>query len=341
MENNCSQNFNAKRKLSDTECRELTKVDKKLCLFNENAISTANIQDTSSAFRKQPYILSVRDLNIVIDEAKHEYFVNNVKCKLSSTTLKSKFFDPFNYTERLASSAKKNNKDPEQLKSEWNMSGYYGTKVHLFIENFLNKLMEMAYFSNDHNEKMRILTTVSTEIRERQDSKFIYEDDASWLSNANFKGRESFKNKQSEEAADLYLKITDDFLTYYKNGFVPWELIASEYMIYGKLDGGDMLCGTIDALFWLDKDKREVIIVDWKTNRSQMFKSIQKSGIFQGEAKDTLDQFACQLHIYKYILEMYYNVKVVACAVVHLKKDCITSHTFTSDCICRDHVALI
>lgn len=341
METDHSQCNNLKRTASDLNIEEFREGDKKKCLFNENVISKANIEDFSSSFKKQGYILSERDLHIVIDEDKHEYYVNNVKCKLSSTTLKSTFFNSFNYAERLAITANKNKKDPEQVRSEWNMSGYYGTKVHLFIENFLNKLMENAYFSTDNNEKTRILSTISAEVRRRQDSKFVYEDDMSWLSNADFKGKEIFKNNQSKESADLYLKVTNDFLTHYECGFIPWQLIACEYMIYGTLNGGETLCGTIDALFWSNKDKREVIIVDWKTNRSQMFKSNQKSGIFIGEQKDTLDQFACQLHIYKYILEKYYNVSVVACAVVHLKKDCITSHTFTSDCICKGHVSLI
>lgn len=129
---------------------------------------------------------------------------------------------------------------------------------------------------------------------------------------------------QFKRAYDLFIK--------------HFKLCATEYMIYGEI-AGETICGTIDALFWRDEEKREVIVVDWKSNSNLTFKKkidVPGSPFHQNELT-TVEKYYCQLHAYGYLLETFYDVKVVDYLIVHVKVDTYTIYSAPcrQECLCN------
>lgn len=169
------------------------------------------------------------------------------------------------------------------IRFTWDWIRERGTAIHLAIENYLNGV---------DNPPCTFEWTKDRVFTAEQEDKF---------------------QKQVDESFEVmreHIEVLFKGLTF----------LASEYKIYGKLPmTGDVeIPGMIDALY--QRAPGEVVIVDWKTN-SSMFsypKTIENpKSPFLYTKKTKLDRYFCQLHIYKYILEQYYNVKVVMMIIFH------------------------
>lgn len=262
---------------------------------------------------RQPIILSDRDREIVIDPDKHVYYINDVPCNLSVSKYLKYIYDPFDSETVLMRQARKLSKSKLFVQSRWNLASYYGSKVHKYIEDYLNREPALPRYNEDY----------------------------SWIV---AKDPLEISQLKTESLEKCYNSVVFDFVDHFQTFFGHLELIASEYMVYGQLKDNLFLSGTIDALFWLDKTKRTVVLVDWKSNRSNIhFAFKQAGGMFCGSEKSRKDQYFCQLHLYKYILEKYYNVQVVYCMLFHLTDGEIAVHTHTkcSDCDCKNSINLI
>lgn len=241
-----------------------------------------------------------RDTKIIMDEKAHVYYVAEVKCNTSATGFKSRLYNHFDVDKVSTQQAKRRDMDLSQndkkayVQSEWKRAAEFGTAVHKRIEYWLtNKHYEPSPTSN------WIETTASKECRALLESNYPHD----------------IMNEQVEIRFNSFLRFFNIF-------FSKYELCAAEYMIYGDIKG-EVIPGTIDALFWSDKEKREVIIVDWKSNKGGSIPGFKSSvenqeSPFYKQKKDMRDQYFCQLHIYSYILETYYNCKVTASLIVHL-----------------------
>lgn len=121
-------------------------------------------------------------------------------------------------------------------------------------------------------------------------------------------------------------QIFQNFIDYEQEINQQYELIASEYMVWGNMNG-KLWAGTIDAIFWSNQVKREVVVMDWTTTRD--FK-ITYNG------RKNLDSKFCQLHKYMYILEQNYRVKVVKAFVVQVTTENCESYEVKNfdTCVC-------
>lgn len=133
--------------------------------------------------------------------------------------------------------------------------------------------------------------------------------------------------EESDSNTDVHVSsrtiLFNNFLKIEKLFFHRHEIAAAEYMIYGKV-GSILLCGTINALYWTNKDNREVMIVDWATSDLSKNRSVKKNinSVFHGKgAINDAQQKFCNLHCHKFILEKFYGVKVTCMVVVNLRED--------------------
>lgn len=254
------------------------------------------------------YLLSEREGHIQFNAEKHIYTILNQTYTLSTSKVLTKYlYDDFDQNKYFDS---KRLKPAEigRLKKDWAWIRERGTAIHLRIEEYLN------------------------------DVKFTVDDVHSWATP--YGGLSATDGKKFNEEVDYAAEVIIDHI---KLLFNNKPFLASEYRIYGKLPiTGDLeVPGTIDALFWHDKEKREVIIIDWKTNRAlSQFASIVKnsSSPFFNEKKTALDKYFCQLHIYKYILEQNYNVSVVGIFIFHFSPESnkVSLYSPVSECKCLD-----
>lgn len=234
----------------------------------------------------------------------HRYYIDGKAATTSVTTLVKQLFNPFKRDE-----FKNWGKDTDEFSdvsdkriykfSTFNRAALLGTLVHKAIEDFLNGTYEE-------------IVNVSY----------------SWIEEgASEKVRRKLKSVYPNE--ELVREIHQRFLTfmsYHDRYFKKFELIKSEYMVWGEMDG-IIVPGTIDAIVWSDKSKREVHIIDWKTNKNLpgfLSKIITKGSPNFGKFKDTNDVYICQLHRYARLLEEFYDVKVASAEIVHLLNDRFT-----------------
>lgn len=104
----------------------------------------------------------------------------------------------------------------------------------------------------------------------------------------------------------------------------PFRLCATNYMIWDEdFNGsGRSIAGTIDCLLWHSYEKREVIVIDWTTKGNMSYPldvKIRSSPFYRHDRNLTkLKRIFCQLHLYSYILEKRYNVKVVGIWVAQI-----------------------
>lgn len=103
-----------------------------------------------------------------------------------------------------------------------------------------------------------------------------------------FRSFRSFYDPNAESLRSLQTHFAQNF-------------IESEYSIWAdiKLDENlKCLCGTIDAIYWINKDKKHVGIITW--NISKRGKPIMHEGL-------PLQRRKCQLHLYASILVTKYG----------------------------------
>lgn len=98
-----------------------------------------------------------------------------------------------------------------------------------------------------------------------------------------------------------------------------WQLLYPEYIVY---DREWAVAGSIDLLLWTNKEKREVAICDWKTNRKDIegrgYRIQCNNSPFHGDTMNQLEKYHCQLHLYAAILERNYNVTVTHLLIGHI-----------------------
>lgn len=104
--------------------------------------------------------------DIIFDEIKHKYYVNN-KELISVTTLIDRYCQEFNQEEALERSSKKLKKSKEEILKEWKKkmldSSNKGKFIHFFIEKYLKKektiegeySIEIEYFINFYNDFLK------------------------------------------------------------------------------------------------------------------------------------------------------------------------------------------
>lgn len=312
--------------------------------------------------RSQTEILSPRDLCIKFEEKYHTYSVNGVNADISVTKFIGRFYNPFdrdNVCERLAR-AEKSSIDFEQKKklvlSDFNLACKFGSKVHDNIDRALKSVLE----SEVSRKRKRVddgkgdepeFVSIQAIRREEKEPKTISdamneitkqynEDDNVAILN------ESMENNMNHETQNIFMVKNSDLekrLDVASNAFISamdllstYKICATEYMVWDDAFMNGTIAGTIDCLFWSDIEKREIILVDWKTNKSLTYSNKIKvtTSPFYDEYRTTLMNYFCQLHLYQYILEKNYNVKVVKSLIVHVR-DLFTIYQGTDNKTCK------
>lgn len=229
---------------------------------------------------------------------QHLYIINGVTINNSVTTLVGRLYNDFikEFCVKFDKNSPYAFADQKKIKySEWNLTAHIGSMIHKKIEYFLNKnecQLEIDYSWIEHN---------------LNDSKCI----------------DHLKNTYSfPYIENLIEKKFQSFKKYYEIYGKTLKLIATEYMIYGSVNN-EIIAGTIDALFWIDETKKEVLIVDWKTNTTNIDNKkrvTKKFSPFYGQSRSKIDQYFCQLHYYAQLLKNY-GVNASRGQIVHLEED--------------------
>lgn len=308
----------------------------------ENAVSERTI---SNDLKSQSVVLNeTHDLAIRFDDANHKYHLYSPQGEsiytfdISVTSyITLRLFDEFDQLAKSFLISKRNKMVQFKLLASWQMAGKLGTCVHRNIEewlneNHLNRTIEdrsnpeykgesIKIYSDElepHIPDFELQFTLSDyfcrEKKQILNNEFIYR-----VHNMCFQFR----------------KMLDNFL-------LKKKLIATEYLIYDPAyNGQTQLAGCIDALYWDDEAKREVCIVDWKTNRlmdfAKNYKISNNKSPFFGLEISKLSRYYCQLHCYANILERCYNVKVTSAFIVHFEEGSFNIHSATDHrtCVCK------
>lgn len=263
------------------------------------------------------YLNSTQDQNIILDLNLHKYhLIDNPEMELISTTeyLDDNVYDKFDAkvsSHRHQSHLVQINKNlpkpirHEAVLSEWAFACYIGSTLHKIINMYLKQIYtanEMCNYICQLAENFDP-ATLKSEWENEATKQFVIEE------------------YNQERLCNNLTNRWFGFKRVYDAVFSKLELIASEYIVYDKVK---KLSGTIDSLFWKDKTKREVILVDWKTASSFIMyptKIKNKKSPFFNLMKSKLDRYFCQIHIYSKILQDNYNVEVVSGYVVMLIGD--------------------
>lgn len=103
------------------------------------------------------------------------------------------------------------------------------------------------------------------------------------------------------------------------------NFIKSDYSVWAdiELNGSrKCLCGTIDAIYWIDKSEKHVGIISWNTFEhfeTPMEIQHEQSPFFPG-SRTLLQRRQCQSHLHAAILEIKYGF-IVTANIVNLKDD--------------------
>lgn len=267
------------------------------------------------------------DTNIQLDATNHTYVLKenaNKKLKSVTETLGSFLFDAFDpevscrrpqsNQYRINQQIEKN-KRYEAIFADWEFTKTIGTFFHEIIETFFKTMQKLLSQSIAHddalNDALKITKAKINNFSELYNPVHLKKE---WEHNdvRDFVIEEYNKDRFYKNILHKF----DSLKTVYNLIFRHLELAASEYIVY---DEESEVAGTIDAVFWANKEKREVIIVDWKTCSNLSLYGIKvknESSPFFGMSKTKLDKYFCQLHVYTKILSRNYKVKVVASYIV-------------------------
>lgn len=264
-------------------------------------------------------IFSERDAAVEFDEESHTYHVNGVKVPLSVTGLVGTMYNPFDrlvvagkcvkYLPKLAPLQYQDRIN--YVLSEFNFAALMGTLIHKKIENsFMDDPEDVEFLSHKYEPSL------SEEARQQFD-------------------REYTAAKSNSIIAKKYTSYTKFKQLISKH----WDFEAAEFIVWSDNLNGRLIAGCIDALYWSDREKREIIIVDWKTNKNLHNGRRETTNIVEspmlGDKNDTLDKYFCQMHIYARILETHYNVAVVAQLIVHLSETTFTIYNAPAYQTCK------
>lgn len=302
----------------------------------------ANAPDYSSKQYKtnnKNYILNEHlDTNIVMDITQHKYILkDNPNIELTSVTgiLCERLFDMFNIMEcsskHQSNLYKINHEIPkpkrfEAVIADWEFARIIGSHFHEVAETYItlkqtninNNNLPMSSPSKKH-KKHEIMDEIRSKIDDFTQSFDPSKLKAEWNSNQVKQFViEEYNSAKLYEAVNIRANAFDNAFNLIFN---KHQVAAVEHMIY---DYEHKISGTVDALFWHNIERREVIIVDWKTCSTYTFypsKIKNENSPFYGCAKSKLDKYYCQLHLYSKILTRNYNVNVVGSYVVFFNKD--------------------
>lgn len=247
------------------------------------------------------FLNAVQDAAIEFVEVNHTYFITDAGKLLVVTPKTNSSFDAdtnsWNSARRKHENLGLSVEDAQRyFLTEYTDAKDFGKRVHRIIELFLKE-----------------------EDRPDQPLEHNYHPDLSE------EGRAAFERNHPLKTAQLNIaNIFENFKIFYEKVKQKYVLVASEYMIWERIWDSSSepttRAGTIDAVFWSNKDKREVVIMDWTTSAGLTTKWQETNrSIFNGEMRSKLDKKFCQLHTYMTILERNYNVIVKACIVVQLE----------------------
>lgn len=282
----------------------------------------------------------ILDANITMDIEKHIYILkDDPSAEMISTTkiLSERIFDKFDIeasARKPQSSLFKINKEIpkahryEAVLADWEFAKQVGKYFHDAVETYIQtKQITLQQPSNPPPPKKahmgeqfdEALETVLNRITQSIDNYDPSKLKSEW-------GSEIVETYVIDEYNQerLFNNISDriyGFIDVYNLIFKHLKLIATEYMVYDKESGA---AGTIDCLFWANEEKREVLIVDWKTcsNFNLYGTKIKNTeSPFYNFSKTKLNKYQCQLHIYSKILTKNYNVKVKAGYVILFDKN--------------------
>lgn len=307
--------------------------------------SSLIVQATHTMAKFQSVVLSPRDTTISIDD-HHVYRVDNLVVHHSVSEFISTLFDPFPRDTVVSNSAKFRKCHTKALNmdqrcnlilSEYKLAAELGSLVHNSIESVL--LQQRAedercaarmqpdadggFFETDPMVQQMSMTDVVNNIL--GSAVFSPSGFDSLLS-------KSLINPLDGDVTSEFVAVNRDFversaIVCMKNFVHAMEILqypvcATEYMIF-DMDRPKTLAGTIDCLLWKDRANREVILVDWKTNKTTSLHFSKKiantMSPFFNQTLSGLEKYFCQLHTYAKMLEKAYNVRVTDSYIVHVR----------------------
>lgn len=271
----------------------------------------------------------IRDNAISFNEFYHKYYLSsegkdNYEFKHSVTGYTSnKLHDSFD-AKAVAHRMSKTICGQNKLFFEWSMAAKLGSCVHREIEKYLN-----TYHLKKTDERGQFVESAEPDVPEADFQVEIYHSDLTPPREvyARFKDSilpDDYISKDFQYAyVDRVTKIFENFKRMYNLLYKHLELIVCEYIIFDmKYFADSPIAGSIDALFWTNKEKREVLVVDWKTNKTHNYdqKFAVKNSIspFAGQKITSVEKYYCQLHAYSTILNQNYNVEIHDAHIVHI-----------------------
>lgn len=273
---------------------------------------------------KKLSLMPERDAQVKFEEASHVYYINEKQVPMSVTGVVGRMFNPFE-REKIAQKSSKARKDLKDLSpddrikyilSEYNFAANRGTLIHKKIE---------LHLLHDNTEHVEFI-------------EHKFEPGAS----DNVKNM-FYKMYPPQMANKTIAQKFAAFKEFERDISRNWDLAAVEYIVWDDAFCGNiLLAGCIDAIFWANREQREIIIVDWKTNanlrNNYKYNTCVYGSPFDGEKNDTLDKYSCQLHLYARILEKNYNVKVVSQMIVHFSEFEYTVFSVKNYKLCKCYI---
>lgn len=289
--------------------------------------------------KRQPKILHDKDTYIQLNEDTHVYSLHQPAIEVSSNdNLKLITSEPFMSVTTAVNKFIVGEFVPPHRDSEndafidlgnWRSSALLGTLCHAIIEQYFRWMQKRNILSLDFkrdtdptaSQYFQYLTRFSIyalaekflpkNFLEKVASSIYDEMSARYpinqlsLSDAKKLMSATFLNGLVEQRLRMNLMSFDSFLNepsrweYMKPN---WIIIQPEYLIYAN---AIKLAGSIDLVVWTNKAKREIGIIDWKTNKAQNLNP---------------RKYHCQLHMYAHVIEKFYssNLKVTHMIIVHL-----------------------
>lgn len=225
----------------------------------------------------------------------HTYKIDGDAASSSVTRFLNLFSPPFDRDKIALNVAKRNNVDVQTVINEWeyekDVACFRGTLLHNYIDNYL------------HNKIIPV---------NREEILNFYN------------GDETKTDAFTLNLAKLVLQF-EDFYKFYNEKFIHFK---SEFVV-GDIED-TRICGTIDNLS-LCRTTGNLYIIDYKTNK----KFTEKNNYGQyltgpvSHLEDTkINVYGLQLHMYKYIIEKYTDIKT-ECVIVWFNEAKGSYTTFT------------
>lgn len=251
-----------------------------------------------------------RDKQVRINEEEHVYYLSDgSRADVSVTTLISFYTGKFDGKKILSfmfTPARcdnelryKNDNSPyynmtrKEILTQWSSTGTFGTTVHNYIETYLLNYPRFKHLTDDAT-RLCVLT------------------------------------KPDEEVPDKYMSCLRQFFNWeQKFEAEGWTPFQSEKIVFDIDDPDLRIAGSIDAIYSKPNEttgELEYAVVDWKTS-SKNFSSGRSYGSnkigypFDDIKNAKLNHYSMQLHIYRYLLEKHYGMKIVRLIIVQLNPE--------------------